>query len=423
LATQGRTVSGVAADGVAEIVIRIPASQLGQTFTLAVETEPKDDGVTQPSTSVAEDGGLAATGPAPNFQSSVTVSAVATSSGQYYAFAVYRAPLDFIRAGNTYDTAQAHKQIVIMSETGPVPVSIIRPPVFLIHGIWGQPEDFAAFVSGFKTDGRFYYSTADYSSTNDQGVESNEIVVLAQLRQVLSAMAAMDDIAVVQADVVGHSMGGLIARAMPLDSNFYLETNYVRGLIHKLITIDTPHGGSQLAANLSQSNIVCKAGFAWNGHGVDGGVDDLVPGSALLTSLGGSTQLGSLAPPLLAHAIVGVASSQQETNNENAIDGEHVSFWCPSLIKGGFEQIFGGSSDLIVSAPSQEFGFPSSAVTTSNGVIHAVVQGFFPDGPDALDEVLSAQNLVASQNAINFPIVVNLLNTVVSDPSFASVKP
>ena len=118
LSTQGRIVGGVAADGVAEVVHRIPASQVGQTFTLTLQTEPKDDGTMQPSTSVAEDGGLAATGSAPNFQSSVTVSAVATSSLGPYAFAVYRAPLDFVRAGNTYDAALGQKSIVI-TDFGP----------------------------------------------------------------------------------------------------------------------------------------------------------------------------------------------------------------------------------------------------------------------------------------------------------------
>ena len=60
-------------------------------------------------------------------------------------------------------------------------------------------------------DGRFRHYTADYSSTNGQSVTSNEIVVQAQLRQLIRSVAAEDNIAIVQADVVSHSMGGLIA--------------------------------------------------------------------------------------------------------------------------------------------------------------------------------------------------------------------
>ena len=112
---------------------------------------------------------------------------------------------------------------------------------------------------------------------------------------------------------------------MLLDSNFYLETNFVQGLIHKLITIDTPYSGSEFAGRLWQSNPVCKSGFAVFGHPVDGAVQDLIPGSALLTSLNSELPNGTLFPPLLAHAIVGIASQQQETANYAAADGFLVS--------------------------------------------------------------------------------------------------
>jgi pimeloyl-ACP methyl ester carboxylesterase len=409
LATQGRIVSGVAADGVAEVVIRIPASQVGQAFTLTVLTEPKDDGSTQPSTLVAEDGGLAATGPAPNFQSSVTVSAVATSQPTPCAFAVYRAPLDFVRAGNTYDAALSKKSIVIATSNQQAIVTILRPPVFLIHGIWGQRQDWLGF-SALMTDGRFRHYTADYSSTNGQSVTSNEIVVQGQLRQLISSVATEDSIAIVRADVVGHSMGGL-------------ATNYFQGLIHKLITIDTPHGGSQFAGLLWQSPARCKWGFSHNGNPVDGGVQDLIPGSALLTSLNSGSSNSKSISPLLAHAIVGVASQDQETTNYAAANSLLLELFCPGLLTGGFEQVFGGTSDLIVSLPSQQSGFPSAAVTTSNGVIHAVINNFFPDGPDALDQVISNGSAVPSSSPINSPIVVNLLNTFITNSAFVGIQP
>src|SRR5215471_2863021 len=53
LATRGRAVSGTAADGVTELVLRIPATAAGEQFTLTVIN---DQG--QRSQSAAEDGGL-----------------------------------------------------------------------------------------------------------------------------------------------------------------------------------------------------------------------------------------------------------------------------------------------------------------------------------------------------------------------------
>jgi pimeloyl-ACP methyl ester carboxylesterase len=57
-------------------------------------------------------------------------------------------------------------------------------------------------------------------------------------------------IAMVQADVVAHSMGGIIARAMTRESAYGRDTSFGKGAIHKLITIDTPHQGSPLAPRL-----------------------------------------------------------------------------------------------------------------------------------------------------------------------------
>jgi pimeloyl-ACP methyl ester carboxylesterase len=422
LATQGRIVQGVAADGVAEVVIRIPASQLGQTFPLTVETEAKDDGTTQPSTSVEEDGGLAATGPAPTFQSSVTASAVATSSGQYYAFAVYRAPLDFVRSGNTYDTAKGQKQIVITVGSQPVQVTLIRPPIFLIHGIWSKPAAWNYFTA-LTTDPRFspLLEAANYAGSNGLSVSFNEYFVFSQMTQWIAQFAIQNEVAATQADIVAHSMGGLIARDMVRDPRFYSSGNYGSGTIHKLITIDTPHNGSDFAPLLVFSKPLgeCPLAFSLGGHTVAGGVEDLIPNSALLNSL------NSGPATIISHAIVGEASSTQESTSEALInDPDSLVPWlCHNLLGNGFESIFSGSSDLIVSASSQQFGFISSAVSLSPGTIHAVIHNLFEPGPDALDTSLLNGQLIGSATPINSPKVVDLLNTPITDPSFGNIQP
>ena len=425
LATQGRIVSGVAADGVAEVVIRIPASQVGQAFTLTVQTEPKDDGSTQPSTSVAEDGGLAATGSAPNFQSSVTVSAVATSSLGPYAFAVYRAPLDFVRAGNTYDAALGQKSIVITTSGQQTAVTILRPPVFLIHGIWGDPinwNDFSALVA--DTQNRFDFFAADYHQSNGMGIVYNESIVSRQLTGWLEMFAHEHSVAASQADIVAHSMGGLIARAMLQDPRFFNSSNYGSGVIHKLITLDTPHNGSEFATRLSNASSICKFVFSLSGHSVDGAVNDLAPGSAFLTGLNQSTT----GVGLKAHAIVGTANATQTLAAFTAIStattlASNITSVdipvCDSLLSGGFQSVFNNDgNDLIVSETSEQYGFTAAGVDQSPGTIHAAMI-LFPIGPDALDSTLTG----ASSPPINSPKVVNLLNTSITDLSFVGIQP
>lgn len=70
-----------------------------------------------------------------------------------------------------------------------------------------------------------------------------------------------------QADIVAHSMGGLITRVLALQPTFLSSNTLGQGNIHKLITIDTPHLGTPLAIQLlsSQNNCVRRV-LASNGN-------------------------------------------------------------------------------------------------------------------------------------------------------------
>ena len=57
-------------------------------------------------------------------------------------------------------------------------------------------------------------------------------------------------VAAIQFDVVAHSMGGDIVRTMPLIKSYLRRKSFGQGIVHKLITIDTPHLGSPVATRL-----------------------------------------------------------------------------------------------------------------------------------------------------------------------------
>lgn len=139
--------------------------------------------------------------------------------------------------------------------------------------------------------------------------------------------------AVVRSDVVGHSLGGIVSRSMPISTKnkYFKNNNYKKGLIHKLITIDTPHLGSGYADGLinlfvlSQNSNWAMVRFKaleklLNAWGVDnsdpitgGAMFDLITTSAFLQLINDTNSI-KLEPPL--HTIVGMASFEQVTANE-----------------------------------------------------------------------------------------------------------
>lgn len=329
LATQGRIVQGVAADGVTEVVVEIPANNVGDQFTLTVLNDASQAETSSPE----EDGALGSPGDKTFSRTDLTVTAVATSSSgapNPMAFAIYRAPADFARldsgggykSGTCTGTSMADNQaacrtvtIAIQNQgtgqTGNVPVLILRPPVALIHGLWGDPSDWNNFSPLFSTvagtDPRFNVGLADYngppvapivSSTpdysqfagglgkgvlpsakaNSLGFQYNAPALIEEITDLIELLkqgqnTAHTQIAATQADVVAHSMGGDISRTFPLVNNssfgitvpdqttFLSPNNFGQGSIHKLITIDSPNLGSPLATQLLNGQNGCVAGI------------------------------------------------------------------------------------------------------------------------------------------------------------------
>ena len=306
LASKGQAVQGVAADGVTEVVVRIPAVNVGDQFTLKILNDQNEQ-----STSADEDGALGNPGDTSFSQPQVAVTAVATTSDTNnpnpMAFAVYRAPIDFARPTSSggyksgacnnaslTDDLAACRTVMITAQnqnTGQntnIPVTILRPPLVLIHGLWGSWTDWNSFkplVSDAGTvDSRFSVERVNYDSqiisilatdppfldtdllqqisANSLGISYNAPVVQVQIEQCIEEFKSGRDqskncpnplklpVAGVQVDIVAHSLGGLIARAIAGQGTFLSANTFAQGDIHKLITIDTPHLGSPVAVQI-----------------------------------------------------------------------------------------------------------------------------------------------------------------------------
>lgn len=309
LATQGTVVQGAAADGVTEVVLRISGVILNDQVTLTLMNDHSPPGQSQ---SADEDGALGNPGDTSFTQSQITVTAVSTTNNGPMAFAIYRAPIDFVRPSSgtgscggspTTDDQLACRSVSIQVQDLTTQVSstttlqIVRPPVVLVHGIWDDSTTWNSFSplfdSGLSADARFYVYAVDYSYRVGEnitatvppyspllgwavsGAGANALGFAYNAYQAQGGLSVADNIeavveafksssnplqiwvAAIQADIVAHSMGGDITRTLPLQKGFLSDNTLGQGNVHKVITIDTPHLGTPLAIDLLQDGNTC----------------------------------------------------------------------------------------------------------------------------------------------------------------------
>jgi hypothetical protein len=451
LASKGRPVQGVAADSVTEVVLRVPANSVGEQFTFTVFN---DQG--QQSTSSAEDGGLGPVGSSTFPASQLTIVAVSTSKGPM-AFAIYGVPIDFPRPEGQ-DSGETERFItlnVLAQDTGlssNTSVTILRPPLTLIHGLWGSPSSFDNFTP-LIDDPRFSILRADYSAVIGPQIKSykpsypswavsslqsaaqsslgfayNAPIVGSQLAAFINKFKLGTNpeaipVAAVQSDVVAHSMGGDITRTFPQFKQFYNNTTFALGYVHKVITIATPHWGSPLATDLVDNNDQCVRGILAlsgspsftsvtfkNGTTATGGVGDLEGdgfGGGLSPAL--QSLQNPIPHPLPTALIQGLESQEQLDGLDSSSVAEYIRLFCftdylaKHLTSTGWPEVFNQQSDSIVPALSEVDGL--TEYTQVNGVIHSASAEELGFGPPA---ELDADSGVAGT-------VTDLLNTSVTN--------
>jgi pimeloyl-ACP methyl ester carboxylesterase len=411
-------VRGAAADGTTQVVLRIPAANVGQTFTITVIN---DQG--QSSTSVPNDGGLMALGASlSTLASSLTVTAVSTTAGAE-AFAIYRGPVNFSRGTQDDNLTTRSVSLSTASSSGTTStlVTVARPPVVLVHGLWGDATSFANFTP-LITDANFSINYAVYanlitgitstvptfSSSIDSTIEANSLGfaynapgVLTQIKNFISAYRTTANVAGVRADIVAHSMGGDISRTMVLLNNFLANNTFAAGPINKLITVDTPHLGTPLAADMLTNSNSCVrntlAGYGdialqsvtFSGRTAHGAMIDL-EGDGFGGGL--SNALRNLKPvqPFPTAYIAGIATSA----NLNGLscffcNAEALRILCSGnplatdLTAKNWPKVFGQDNDAIVPLDS---ALNNLTGPQFSGVIHtAGLETVDFNGPSVLD--------------------------------------
>ncbi|MGD9732942.1 MAG: DUF1566 domain-containing protein [Desulfamplus sp.] len=253
---EGGTLSTIiAADGESRLLLRIAADS------------PCQVKITEATSSITENGSLYTfadhmnTTAYPASSISINVDIKDSKSGKYFGFAVYRSPKDFDTASSGYDS-QLTREVLFYVDAScadsfdDLKITLRRPPIFISHGLWSKPN---AAQEGFRKSlwNRFGIRDTndnidDYILLNDcekehsahfkNGADKTRININAFL-----AALRLKGITVTQVDYLGHSMGGIWGRFVVQENNKDDYLTYGNGYIHKLITLDTPHGGSFVA--------------------------------------------------------------------------------------------------------------------------------------------------------------------------------
>jgi triacylglycerol esterase/lipase EstA (alpha/beta hydrolase family) len=138
-----------------------------------------------------------------------------------------------------------------------IPIHLYRPPVILIHGLWRNSDNtwVETKFTNELTDKGFIYAFADYEEHNSETFDPYAVKKIGNygidsIRNTINYILNVYhyfSIASSQVDIVAHSMGGLMARGFVQQHDYKRTENYMKGSIHRLITIGTPHFGGPLS--------------------------------------------------------------------------------------------------------------------------------------------------------------------------------
>lgn len=215
-------------------------------------------------------------------------------NGQNIALALYTVPLELdsdVRKGSVQFTASFLGTSSSTQQTSTQSITLERPPVVLIHGVWSDSGTWkgAGPLAKLQAAGLDPYGAylVDYGFANAGHFPLDTKYLRLEIDKVVNDFRS-HGIATTQVDVVGHSMGGLITRTFAAQGGYRQSYNFQKGSIRRIITIGTPHAGSELA-NLGwylqtqtkpQTSFMFKTIMRLFNHPVDeGAIEDLRVGS------------------------------------------------------------------------------------------------------------------------------------------------
>ena len=284
-----------------------------------------------------------------------------------------------------------------------IPVRIYPAPIVLVHGLWSSASSFQKMVQNIKADlllPNALILPVNYKATNDASFYDNRYVVPDNITALLTS-ARNNNFSAGKVDVIGHSMGGLLAR-LYLQSSAYIQKKD----IHKLITLNTPHSGSQGAnillnpssATSAVARIVAEPAIKLFNQSTsssiyNGAVEDLKINSYAMDYLDSYSLNNSVVP---THSII----TKSQLGDDNLFHLIYAAAGSLNLMSAtSFRNylFYNYQNDMVVSSSSQSGGLPLAATSTFYNQSHMGS----PDNTDIIDEVIGAL-CINSNNASYF---------------------
>ena len=241
-------------------------------------------------------------------------------------------------------------------------VKYYRPPVVMVHGLWSDGaayNDMYDFLLGSMEYEPSQLYKADYKSTNDASFSINSHVVPSAVSSLISGTPSCGKV-----DVVCHSMGGILTRLYMSSPLFTVNND-----IHRVITCNTPHAGSQMANwLLDPTQYGNTVAYQLSQSGMDcygGAVSDLRVGQPIINSVA----YGSINGDVQVHAIE-THESLFSTIFSTSVSYTGLANLLVSLSVGGCGSLFlvdlfdSSIHDFIVAGESQDGGLASSNTTS-----------------------------------------------------------
>jgi pimeloyl-ACP methyl ester carboxylesterase len=180
-----------------------------------------------------------------------------------------------------------------------IPIEVYNPPILFVHGLWGNVNSFREMFNRFEQLPGYDFSNllrVNYEDTNANMFADNSDVIPRNI-DVMIKRLAKSKIACGKANIVAHSMGGILTR-------LYVQGNAYRNDVYKIITINTPHAGSQLADYIldERTNGFRKTAFCDFFSCDQGAIQDLAVSSAQIRSMNNRNNIN---PKMLFKTIVG----------------------------------------------------------------------------------------------------------------------
>ncbi len=140
-------------------------------------------------------------------------------------------------------------------------VKITTPPVLLVHGVWSNINSLISFEKALRENGNYqpFKVLKIYKLHKDDGGNTAEKPFAGDAHQIpdginrLRKICSSNNLSAGKVSLVVHSRGGLYSRAYIEELQPGIKYNFD---IHSLITLNTPHAGSQLANAVLDERIV-----------------------------------------------------------------------------------------------------------------------------------------------------------------------